>query len=93
MTGQPFGMFDYFPTGFGLFLMGLLFLRFGYRLLPRDRRAPSSLGDALDVTGFVTEATISAGSPSIGETVSSFTLRHGPDITLKTLLRDKKSAH
>ena len=39
MTGQPFGMFDYFPTGFGLFLVGLLFLRFGYRLLPRDRKS------------------------------------------------------
>ncbi len=35
MTGQPFGMFDYFPTGFGLLVVGLIFLRFGYRLLPR----------------------------------------------------------
>ncbi len=91
MTGQPFGMFDYFPTGFGLFLVGLLFLRFGYRLLPRDRRAAPTLGEALDVTGYVTEATISGGSPTIGETVSAFTKRHGMEITLKTLLREKKS--
>ncbi len=91
MTGQPFGMFDYFPTGFGLFLVGLLFLRFGYRLLPRDRRAVPSLGEALDVKGYVTEATISDGSPAIGETVSAFMNRHDREVSVKTLLREGKS--
>ncbi|MDQ9782807.1 hypothetical protein RF094_08870, partial [Serratia marcescens] len=47
MTGQPFGMFDYFPTGFGLLLVGLIFLRFAYRLLPRDRHAAPTMGEAL----------------------------------------------
>ena len=63
MTGEPFGMFDYFPTGFGLFIIGLIFLRFGYRLLPRDRRAAPTMGEALDVTGYVTEATIPKDRP------------------------------
>ncbi len=91
MTGEPFGMFDYFPTGFGLFLVGLLFLRFGYRLLPRDRRAAPTLGEALDVTGYVTEATIGEGSPAAGQTVAAFTRRHGGEVTIKTLLRAGKS--
>ena len=39
MTGQPFGMFDYAPVGLGLALVGFIFLRFGYRLLPGGRRA------------------------------------------------------
>ncbi len=91
MTGEPFGMFDYFPTGFGLFIIGLIFLRFGYRLLPRDRRAAPTMGEALDVTGYVTEATIPEGSPASDETVSAFTKRHGGDVRLKTLLRDGKS--
>ena len=91
MTGEPFGMFDYFPTGFGLFIIGLIFLRFGYRLLPRDRRAAPTMGEALDVTGYVTEATISEGSSAAGETVSAFTKRHGLEVTLKTLLRGGKN--
>ena len=91
MTGEPFGMFDYFPTGFGLFIIGLIFLRFGYRLLPRDRRAAPTMGEALDVTGYVTEATISEDSPAAGETVSAFTKRHGLEVTLKTLLRGGKN--
>src|SRR3982751_3019094 len=47
MTGTPFGMFDYAPVGLGLTVVGLIFLRFGYRLLPRDRRAQATLGEAL----------------------------------------------
>src|SRR3569623_3342375 len=35
MTGHPFRMFDYLPPGLGLLVVGLIFLRFGYRLLPR----------------------------------------------------------
>jgi di/tricarboxylate transporter len=87
MTGEPFGMFDYFPTGFGLLVVGLLFLRFGYRLLPRDRRAPPTLSEALDIKGYVTEASIAEGSPAIGETVSDFIARHEREVTVTSLLR------
>src|SRR3569623_1692328 len=37
MIGHPFKMFDFFPVGFGLAVTGLLFLRFGYKLLPSGR--------------------------------------------------------
>src|SRR3546814_18362787 len=46
LTGEPFGMFDYTPVGLGLAIMGIIFLRFGYRLLPRDRRAAPKIGRA-----------------------------------------------
>jgi di/tricarboxylate transporter len=87
MTGEPFGMFDYFPTGFGLLAMGLIFLRFGYRLLPRDRRAAPTMGDALDIKGYVTEATIGEGSPAIGETIADFVTRHEDDVSITSILR------
>src|SRR3546814_9778717 len=58
LTGEPFGMFDYTPVGLGLAIMGIIFLRFGYRLLPRDRRAAPTLGEALDVRDYTTEASI-----------------------------------
>lgn len=87
MTGQPFAMFDYFPTGFGLLVVGLIFLRFGYRLLPRDRRAAPTMGEALDIKGYVTEATLEEGSPAIGETVRAFLARHEHEVTITALLR------
>ncbi|WEK45799.1 MAG: SLC13 family permease [Candidatus Andeanibacterium colombiense] len=87
MTGQPFAMFDYFPTGFGLLVVGLIFLRFGYRLLPADRRAAPTLGEALNITDYVTECTVAEGSPAIGETIEEFLDRHDREITVASLLR------
>lgn len=90
MTGEPFRMFDYLPVGLGLTLVGLLFLRFGYRLLPRDRRAPVSAGETLEAQDYVTEAVIAEGSPAIGETVAAFERRHDCDVTLRAILRGGK---
>jgi di/tricarboxylate transporter len=87
MVGQPFRMFDYFPTGFGLLMIGLIFLRFGYRLLPRDRRGVPTMGEALDIQDYVTEVTIGKGSPAIDETVDQFTDRHDGDVTVTSVMR------
>ncbi|WP_188054435.1 SLC13 family permease [Sphingosinithalassobacter sp. CS137] len=87
MTGEPFGMFDYLPVGLGLTIMGLVFLRFGYRLLPGDRRAAPTLGEALDIQDYVTEARIGPKSPAIDETVAEFIERHDHEITITNLIR------
>src|SRR3546814_17371278 len=68
MTGEPFRMFDYLPTGLGLLLLGRLFLRFGYRLLPRDRQATPTRGDYLATMGYVTAPMTRDGSPAPGPT-------------------------
>src|SRR3546814_15564272 len=65
-------MFDYTPVGLGLAIMGIIFLRFGYRLLPRDRRAAPTLGEALDVRDYTTEASIGPESSLEGTTVAAF---------------------
>ena len=87
MVGQPFRMFDYFPTGFSLLVIGLIFLRFGYRLLPRDRRGVPTMGEALDIKDYVTEVAIGEGSPAIDETVDQFTDRHDGDVTVTSVMR------
>jgi di/tricarboxylate transporter len=72
MTGKPFGMFDYAPVGLGLAISGLIFLRFGYKLLPTNRRAAPTMGEAVDIQDYVTEARIPRNSPADGTTVSAF---------------------
>lgn len=72
LTGQPFGMFDYAPVGFGLSLVGIIFLRFGYRLLPRDRRAAATMGEALDISDYTTEAAVTEESSAAHKTVAAF---------------------
>ena len=87
MLGKPFRMFDYTPVGLTLLLVGLVFLRFSYRLLPRDRRALATLGEAIDTKGYITEATIAEGSPAIDETVGEFIERHDHEVTVTSVLR------
>jgi len=72
MTGRPFQMFDYTPVGLGLAITGLIFLRFGYRLLPEDRRGAPTMGEALDISGYVTEARVTAASSAADLTVAAF---------------------
>jgi di/tricarboxylate transporter len=78
MTGQPFHMFDYAPVGLGLSLAGLIFLRFGYRLIPRDRQAAATMGEALDIADYNTEAEVPPGAGAVGSTIGAFvSANHG----------------
>ena len=90
MTGEPFGMFDYLPTGAGLLVVGILFLRFGYRLLPGDRRASPSMAEAIDIKGYVTEVTVGPDSLLAGQTVSAFSKRHNRDVSVLSIIREGK---
>ena len=85
MTGEPFGMFDYTPVGLGLAILGIVFLRFGYRLLPRDRRATPTMDEALDIKDYTTEATIVSDSTAAGVTVGDFLADH-EDVELTGIL-------
>ncbi|HEX8527907.1 SLC13 family permease [Allosphingosinicella sp.] len=72
ITGEPFGMFDYAPVGLGLAAAGLLFLRFGFRLLPASRRGAQTMGEALDIEDYATEAQVPADSSLEGKTLAEF---------------------
>lgn len=87
MTGEPFRMFDYLPTGLVLLLAGLVFLALGWRLLPRDRQASPGIGEAIDISAYAIEATVGEGSPAIGQTVADFTARHEEEVQVTGLLR------
>ena len=87
MTGQPFGMFDYTPVGLGLTVMGLIFLRFAYRFQPRNRRAAPTMGEALDITSYVTEAAVPEGSAAVGERLDAFVERHDHEVSVTTVVR------
>ena len=56
--GQPFRMFDFAPVGLGLTALGLLFVSFGWRLLPRGRRPKADLSEVTAQVPYVTEARV-----------------------------------
>ncbi len=55
MLGKPFGMYDYTPVGLALALLGLAFLAFGYRILPKDRAPAVNIEEALAANAYFTE--------------------------------------
>jgi di/tricarboxylate transporter len=87
MVGEPFGMFDYLPTGLGLLVIGLIFLRLCYRLLPADRRAAATMGEALNISDYTIEARVRDQSPIVGGTVAAFMKEHDGEIDVTAVLR------
>ncbi|HEY0045044.1 MAG TPA: SLC13 family permease [Allosphingosinicella sp.] len=90
MTGEPFSMFDYTPVGLGLAIVGFIFLRFGYRLLPTNRRAAPTMGEALDIEDYSTEAEVPAHSPAEGMTIAQFAAMAEGEITVTGLHRGNR---
>nr|WP_295889345.1 SLC13 family permease [uncultured Devosia sp.] len=70
MTGQPFAMFDYTPTGLALSVVGVIFLSLCYRLLPERQRQDIGMDSAIEIKNYTTEARVAEESPAIGKTVA-----------------------
>ena len=87
MTGQPFRMFDFAPVGLGLSAVGIVFLMLGYRLLPSDRRATASLGEAVKISDYNTEAAVHEGAAVVGMTIGRMIGLVDGEITVTGLIR------
>ena len=69
LTGGPFGMFDYFPVAAILTVLGIAFLTFGWRLLPRNEGVARDRDRLFVVDTYHSEARVPVESPFIGKTV------------------------
>lgn len=93
MTGEPFTMFDFAPVGLGIAAVGLVFLAFGYRLLPA-RKGSASLDAALDIVDYMTEARVTEKSSVVGKTLADLRALGEGEVTVTSVIRDeKRSAH
>jgi di/tricarboxylate transporter len=73
-TGTPFAMFDFAPVGLTLTALGLLFVSFGWRLLPRGREGRSELGEAAAASSYTTEVRLGEDWPETAATVADLDL-------------------
>jgi di/tricarboxylate transporter len=87
LTGEPFRMFDFTPVGLGVAAVGVAFLAFGYRLLPKDRRGAATLDEALDIRDYVTEARVTSGSEMVGRTVADLHRTAEGEVRVAAILR------
>ncbi len=87
-TGQPFGMYDYAPVGLGVTAVGLVFLAFAYRLLPKSRPTPETMDAALAANPYVTEVSVPHSWEPGRTSVSKLTKLAGGDVRVIALVRD-----
>ncbi|KFG70126.1 SLC13 family permease [Microvirga sp. BSC39] len=89
LLGEPFGMFDFTPVGIGIALAGVVFLAFGYRLLPQGRKGAASLDAALDIKDYVTEARVTAESDVVGQTVADLHKLANGEVKVASIIRNE----
>jgi di/tricarboxylate transporter len=86
LEGAPFRMFDFAPVGAGIAICGVAFLSFGWRLLPRRRRARPGPEDLFRIENYTAEVTVPPGSPMVGKTVADLEAMGDDDITVVAVI-------
>ncbi|MYZ46690.1 SLC13 family permease [Propylenella binzhouense] len=89
ILGEPFHMFDFAPVGIGLSVAGLVFLAFGYRLLPANRKGAASLDSAINLEGYITEVRVPEDSPIVGQTVGDLETLADKEVEVSTIIRER----
>lgn len=86
-VGEPYAMFDFTPVGIGICAIGLLYLTFSWRLLPKDRRGQPLPEERFSIEDYVSEATVQEESSFIGKTIREIEQTIEGDIYIVGLLR------
>ncbi len=87
ILGQPYHMFDFTPVGAGIAVVGVIFLLFGWRLLPTDRKGAVSMDAAFNLEAYTTEVVVPEDSPANGITVKALEDLGESEVEVITLLR------
>ena len=86
--GKPFNMYDFAPVGLSLTAMALLFLAFGYRLLPKDRTGQTPLAETLAQNTYVTEAHAPDDWTHGRKRIAELKAEAGGEVEITSLVRD-----
>ena len=89
LLGKPFEMFDYTPVGLGLSAVGLVYLTFAYRILPKDRRGGVSIDAAINIENYVVEACVPKASPLVDKPASAVEALGEGQMKLTTVVRER----
>jgi di/tricarboxylate transporter len=88
LLGKPYQMFDFLPVGLGIVAIGIVFLSFGWRLIPRGRKGQTPPETAFRIEDYIAEARVPAASPYIGRTVAELEELAEGDLTVAAIIRE-----
>jgi di/tricarboxylate transporter len=88
LEGTPFHMFDFTPVAAGTAACGVLFLTFGWRLIPRGRRSATAEA-AFKIEDYTSELRVGPDSPLVGRTVAQIEDAAHGDVAVAAIVRDE----
>lgn len=88
ILGKPYEMFDFLPVGAGIAAVGVIFLTFGWRLIPRGRKGQTPPEAAFRIEDYIAEARVPADSPYVGRTVADFEELGEGELTVAAIIRE-----
>ncbi len=68
-VGEPYSMFDFTPVGAAICVVGLVYLAFSWRLLPKDRRGAPLPEERFSIEDYVSEVSVDEESPFVDKTI------------------------
>ncbi|HEY3916927.1 MAG TPA: SLC13 family permease [Stellaceae bacterium] len=87
LLGKPYRMFDFLPVGFGITLIAIAFLSFGWRLLPIRGKGQDS-DEPFQVEDYLSEVRVPDRSPLAGKTVAEFETTSEGSVNVTTIIRE-----
>ncbi|WP_313086347.1 SLC13 family permease [Pseudomonas sp.] len=76
---SPFGMFDFLPVGLAITLAGVLLIVLIWRLIPR-REEPGDGGELFEISTYMTELQVPAGSKYAGRSLHDLIAAGGDEV-------------
>ena len=90
VLGAPFRMYDFAPVGLVLTGLALVFLAFGYQLLPKNRQGATGMNAALAANTYATEASAPEDWALGSVTVAALMAMGQNEVRVMALIRDGK---
>lgn len=86
-VGTPYEMFDFAPVGLAICFASILYLTFGWRLLPKDRRGAPLPEERFSIEDYSSEVSVDEGSLLIDKTIREIENSIDGDFSIVGLLR------
>lgn len=86
-VGAPYQMFDFAPVGLGICAVGIVYLTFCWRFLPKNRRGQASPEEQFSIEDYVSEVAVDEKSTLAGKTIREIENGIEGDFSVIGLLR------
>jgi di/tricarboxylate transporter len=88
ITGEGYNMFDFAPVGLSICALGLIYLSFAWRFIPKNRRGNISAEDLFEIEDYISEVSVPEASPFEGQTIRFAEEQGGDSVAIVSLIRD-----